>query len=245
MGAPVVERVVHLLAVVVAAAVVWLATGGLAWPARALTVVLVVLLPPLAVAQVGLVESEDVAAHRNAVYLSSAGVHWLLAGVAVWAGLASGFGVDGLGLIALPPLPVLAWSVGTILVLVAVVLVGRALGLRESPLLACLLPRTGKEKLGFAALAVSAGVCEEVVFRGFLLAALTVATGSAWVAAPLAAGAFGILHAYQRATGVARAAVLGLLLTVPFLATGSLIPSIIAHVGLDLLAGLWLGRRLV
>lgn len=244
MGAPVVERVVHVLAVVVAAAVVWLATGALAWPARALTVVLVVLLPPLAVAQVGMV-GEDVASHRNAVYLSSAGFHWLLAGVAVWAGLASGFGTDGLGLVALAPSAVLAWSVGTMLVLVAIVLAGRALGLRESPLLACLLPRTGKEKLGFAALAVSAGVCEEVVFRGFLVAALTAATGSVWVAAPLAAGAFGILHAYQRATGVARAAVLGFLLTVPFLATGSLIPSIIAHVGLDLFAGLWLGRRLV
>lgn len=245
MGAPVVERVVHVLAVVVAAAVVWLATGGLGWPARALTVVLVVVLPPLAVAQVGMVGGEDVAAHRNAVYLSSAGFHWLLAGVAVWAGLASGFGGDGLGLVALAPFSVLGWSVGMIPVLVALVLVGRALGLRESPLLAGLLPRTGKEKLGFVALAVSAGICEEVVFRGFLITALNGAIGSKWGAVLVAAGVFGLLHAYQRATGVARAAVLGLLLTVPFLATGSLIPSIVAHVGVDLLAGLWLGRRLV
>ncbi len=40
--------------------------------------------------------------------------------------------------------------------------------------------------------------------------------------------------------GALRAAALGALLALPLLLTGSLLPSMIAHAGIDILAGLWL-----
>jgi len=123
----------------------------------------------------------------------------------------------------------------------------RALRWQESPLLVHLLPRTCGEKLAFSALAVAAGTAEELLFRGFLLPALDTATGSAALAALLGSAVFGFLHNHQRLAGTARAATIGLLLALPVLATGSLLPSIAAHIATDLAAGLlladWLLRR--
>jgi len=123
----------------------------------------------------------------------------------------------------------------------------RALRWQESPLLVHLLPRTCGEKLAFSALAVAAGTAEELLFRGFLLPALDTATGSAALAALLGSAVFGFLHNDQRLAGTARAAAIGLLLALPVLATGSLLPSIAAHIATDLAAGLlladWLLRR--
>jgi len=92
-----------------------------------------------------------------------------------------------------------------------------------------------------------AGTAEELLFRGFLLPALDTATGSAALAALLGSAVFGFLHNHQRLAGTARAATIGLLLALPVLATGSLLPSIAAHIATDLAAGLlladWLLRR--
>ena len=56
---------------------------------------------------------------------------------------------------------------------------------------------------------------------------------------------FGAVHAYQGWSGAVRAGLLGFVFGVVVLLTGSVWPAVLAHAGLDLLAGLWLGRWLV
>ena len=46
-------------------------------------------------------------------------------------------------------------------------------------------------------------------------------------------------HFYQGAIGVWRAGLLGVVLAVTFIITGSMVPGMIAHFLIDALAGLW------
>lgn len=201
---------------------------------------LVAVLPPIMIAQVPLAEAVPELLPRPAVYLSSALALWaltLLAALAVWA---SGFDARTLGLVVLPPGELAAWTLGITLTGLAVQVAGRVLRFRESPILLHLLPRTRKEKAAFGLLSLSAGIGEELVFRSFLIPTLTLASGSAGVALLVSSTLFGLLHAYQRVVGALRAAALGAVLGVPFLLCGSVLPSMLAHTALDLLAGLWL-----
>jgi len=111
----------------------------------------------------------------------------------------------------------------------------RALAVQLRPV-AALLPRTGAERRTFALLALTAGVCEEVLYRGFGLAALRWAapgTGHAGLIAASAA-AFGLAHLYQGPVGVALTGLVGAYFAWLAIATGSLLPVILLHALLDL-----------
>jgi uncharacterized protein len=97
-----------------------------------------------------------------------------------------------------------------------------------------LIPVTTREKLTYAAAAVSAGICEEVVFRGWVLATLHSPVGLTGTTLVLVAAAiFGIAHAYQNAVGVILTTFAGLLFTALYLTTGSLLVPILLHVLID------------
>lgn len=99
-----------------------------------------------------------------------------------------------------------------------------------------LRPRTSRERRWLAAVAVTAGVCEEVVFRGFLffyVSRLLPGAGTL-VIVVLAAGVFSAAHAYQGWLGVAGTFGLGVVFGFVYLATGSLVPGIVMHSLLDL-----------
>jgi membrane protease YdiL (CAAX protease family) len=116
----------------------------------------------------------------------------------------------------------------------------------ESELVELLIPETRAEKL-WAVLLVApmAGICEEFLYRGYLLTQLTSWLGSplwAWVLSSLC---FGLGHVYQGAGGILRSSILGALLGLPVLRTGSLYPSMAAHFLIDAVALTWLGPRLL
>ncbi len=113
-----------------------------------------------------------------------------------------------------------------------------------SALRAKLIPRTGPEMLLFALLSLSAGICEEFVFRGYLVSRLSRLFGSMQAAALFSAVLFGFGHAAYGWTGMIRAALVGWVLTLPLFLVGSLFPSVVAHAAIDLLAGLWFLPRL-
>jgi uncharacterized protein len=229
------------LGLAAAVAIAWLASPDLPSPARLLTVLLVTFLPALMLLQGRALRDVDPAEMpRPAIYLSSSLTLWLLAGITLWVASQSGFTRDMLGLVALPPLPLLAWSVAATTGGVAILALGRTLRTRETSLVEHLMPSTPGEKLAFVGVSVTAGVCEELIFRAFLIPALTVVLGSLAGAVFVSSLVFGMLHAYQGSVGIVRTGILGLLLAIPFLATGSIVPSIIAHFALDLLAGIWL-----
>jgi len=239
------ERWPLLLLVGGSAALVWTATGELPWPARALTTFLLVPLPALLLLQARLIT--DVAdLPRLSLYASSAAAQWLLAVCTAVVAVASSITAYALGLDA----PVswtgqLAWAAALTAAAVGLNLASHRLGIRESPVLTHLLPRTRTERAAFVGLSLTAGFCEELVFRGFLITALYAASGSLVLALIVSSAAFGVVHAYQEPGGVARATLLGLLLATPFVLTGSLAASMVAHAAIDIVGGCWLGPRLL
>lgn len=97
-----------------------------------------------------------------------------------------------------------------------------------------LLPRNRAELPYGAALAVTAGIVEELLFRLALPALLFGITGSAPVAFLGAAIAFGLLHIYQGPLGMLFAFVLGLVFTAFYVLSGSILVPIVLHALIDL-----------
>jgi membrane protease YdiL (CAAX protease family) len=110
-----------------------------------------------------------------------------------------------------------------------------------------LLPRTAREKLLFAGVSVTAGITEELIYRGFLVRYLAAGPWGLSAAAALAVSsvAFGVAHAGQGVRGMLLTGVLGLLLGGLYLASGSLLLPILLHTLIDLraLAAAHLARR--
>jgi uncharacterized protein len=101
------------------------------------------------------------------------------------------------------------------------------------------LPRRGVEILLWVAVSVSAGICEEVVFRGYFQRQFEAFTGSKWISLFLQAVLFGISHGYQGVQACVKIAIFGALFGLLALWRGSLRPGIIAHAGSDILSGIF------
>ena len=100
-----------------------------------------------------------------------------------------------------------------------------------------LLPRTPAELKLFLALSLGAGVCEEIVSRGYLLAYFDSLVGSA--GAVLASSLlFGLDHAYQGIAGIMKTGVWGLLYAGAYMATDSLLAPMLLHVLIDAASGM-------
>jgi membrane protease YdiL (CAAX protease family) len=100
-----------------------------------------------------------------------------------------------------------------------------------------LLPRSAGERRLFTVVGVTAGVCEEWLYRGFFLAVVAALGGGGLPQAALvgvAAGAFGLAHAYQGLTGVLTTGVLGGVMALLYLETGSLLLPVLLHAAIDL-----------
>ncbi len=99
-----------------------------------------------------------------------------------------------------------------------------------------LLPRTTDERLVFAVLAITAGVCEEVLFRGFGFAYVRFVWPGASDTAVivLTSVPFGFAHLYQGVRGVVLTGLVGAAFASMVLATGSLLVPIAAHAMVDL-----------
>jgi len=108
-----------------------------------------------------------------------------------------------------------------------------------------LLPVNFLEYLPYAALAITAGVCEEFVYRGFAIAAFSKVGLPLWVVVILSSLLFGLAHAYQGRSGIVSTGIFGVLLAVGRLWIGSLVPVMMWHAGLDLAAGIAAPRYLL
>lgn len=98
-------------------------------------------------------------------------------------------------------------------------------------------PRTSLEHCRFKILSVTAGVTEEIIFRGFLIA--TFSLFLPMIAAAIAAVIlFGLGHIYQGVSGVLRTSLIGGVLAAIYLLGGSLWPAILFHILIDLTAGI-------
>ena len=101
-----------------------------------------------------------------------------------------------------------------------------------------LIPRTRREKSYFVATALAAGICEEIVFRGFLLYVLIriFPELSPFLLAALAGACFGAAHFYQGIKGVIKTGLLGILFGFLYISTGSLYLCMAVHFLFDISA---------
>jgi membrane protease YdiL (CAAX protease family) len=112
-----------------------------------------------------------------------------------------------------------------------------ATGSVRSASIMALLPRMIGEHVVWIAVALSAGICEEIVYRGYFQSQLAAMTRSTFAGIALQAVLFGIAHASQGWSSMLRFAFYGALFGIVAGARRSLAPTILAHTMIDLAGG--------
>jgi uncharacterized protein len=100
-----------------------------------------------------------------------------------------------------------------------------------------LTPVTGVEMMLFLILCISAGISEELVFRGYLQQQFARMGGRTWVGIALSAAIFGGAHGYEGIAGVLLIAAYGAMFGVLALLRRSLRTGMIAHAWHDSISG--------
>jgi membrane protease YdiL (CAAX protease family) len=101
------------------------------------------------------------------------------------------------------------------------------------------LPQRALEILLWIGVSISAGFCEELVFRGYFQKQFETFTRRRWVALVLQAVLFGIAHGYQGVEACLKIACFGALYGLLAVWRKSLRPGMIAHAGSDILSGIF------
>jgi membrane protease YdiL (CAAX protease family) len=100
-----------------------------------------------------------------------------------------------------------------------------------------ILPQSSVELLPYLALAITAGLCEEFLYRGFAMAVLLHLGLQTWVAVLISSVLFGLAHSYQGRGGIVMTLLIGLILGASRIAYDSLVPAIFWHSAVDIVAG--------
>jgi membrane protease YdiL (CAAX protease family) len=98
------------------------------------------------------------------------------------------------------------------------------------------VPGTVRQFRFFASLSVTAGVVEEIVYRGFVIWYLTIFMPG-WAAVILSSLFFGLGHSYQGKSGAVRTGLVGLVFAVLYVVSGSIWLPIVGHAIFDILQG--------
>jgi membrane protease YdiL (CAAX protease family) len=171
---------------------------------------------------------------------------WVITGLVAWRALARGLSAGTLGLANYGGASAILGSLALAAFIGALHWlnlrrVGRSPGkaLELMRLLARrILPANSVELLPYCALAMTAGVCEEFLYRGFAMAALSRVGFPAWSVVILTAVLFGLAHVYQGRSGILGTFVMGILFGGIRLAYDTLVPVMMVHIVVDLVAGI-------
>jgi membrane protease YdiL (CAAX protease family) len=216
----------------------------------ALAIVLVAVVPLTAPLERRFHRSNPNTARKLLFYGLTMLLAWGLTAVAVWT-----YGWDGLidadapvrAWLPAPAVPVLAAPVVVYFAIALMPLAQSLRGLRwrrayagalrrHGADLAGLLPNTAVERFAFVPFALTAGICEEALYRGFMIRFLHEGPLALPIVGALAAStlAFGLGHLYQGWKGVLRTSIAGLGLGLMFLLSGNLILAMIVHALVDM-----------
>ena len=99
-------------------------------------------------------------------------------------------------------------------------------------------PASVTELAVWIALSITAGFCEELIFRGYLQQQCIALTRNVWLGAAISALIFGLAHAYQGVSGVLLITLYGVLFSVLAQQRGSLRAGIFAHAWQDSFIGI-------
>jgi CAAX protease family protein len=190
-------------------------------------------------------EPADVPRVRLWLYRQGIAIQWTLAAAVVVLWVWQGRGWASLGVVPRMTWGLIGVAVG-FAIIVGFVMVQRRTALQDDEALERMrrqmrnvermMPRSDLEMRWFGWLAVTAGVCEELLYRGYLLWYL--GTWFGLVPAVLIASlVFGVGHAYQGPRGIAITTVVGVFMCAIYLLTGSLVACVVIHTLMDLNAG--------
>ena len=191
---------------------------------------------------------------RITLYLSTIAFQWSAVGIAGWRAWAHGYTRVELGLGTGPNLfrSVLAGVCGTIILSSLHWINFRRMGrlidklpARVHAMAVRILPQSTPERWPFLALAITAGCCEEFLYRGFAMAAFARAGFATWASVVVSSLLFGAAHLYQGRGGSIGTGLLGLLFGAFRVLTGSFLPVAAWHAGIDIIAGFAGTRYLV
>jgi membrane protease YdiL (CAAX protease family) len=182
---------------------------------------------------------------RLSLYASTIGFQWAAVAVVAWRSWARGLRLEELGLVVHG-----RWRILIAAFVGAATLgglqwfnlrrMGRSSGkAREfmQVLAERILPQSRLELVPFLALAVTAGICEEFLYRGFAMAALTRAGLPAWSVVLLSSILFGLAHLYQGRGGLLSTLVIGTVFGTARIAYDGLVPVMLWHFAVDAVAG--------
>lgn len=191
----------------------------------------------------------DAGRERYGIYVAGSLQQWLLLALItspLWlvsvliGGTPADTHLSDLGLTTpIAPQAMLNWTAALAIAMAAVAWIANAaeeaLKIPPTRLQLLLPPRTTGETITFALLvAPTAGFVEEVLFRDMLLPFAIDQTGDVWLGIAAASAIFGIVHAPQGVIAVIATALMGAVLAVGFVYSGSLWPCIIAHALYDM-----------
>lgn len=182
---------------------------------------------------------------RLSLYASTIAFQWFAVAVVAWRSWAHGFTAVQLGLTVQNRASIVVASImGAALIAVLQWLnlrrVGRIPIESRGPLQVLaerILPQSTVELLPYLALAITAGLCEEFLYRGFAMAAFMRVGFQDWAVVLVSSVLFGLAHSYQGRGGVVMTLLIGILLGTSRLAYGSLVPAIFWHSSVDVVAG--------
>ena len=115
----------------------------------------------------------------------------------------------------------------------------RVLGRGHAASIQSYLPQRAIEILLWIGVSVSAGICEEFVFRGYFQKQFEAYTHTKWLGLILQSVLFGVSHGYQGVQACAQIAIFGSLYGALALWRKSLRPGMMAHAGSDILSGIF------
>jgi uncharacterized protein len=161
-------------------------------------------------------------------------MQWLIFLMNSVAAHSEGTGLVGLGFKKIRAMD-FAWAIafllGANLLLSGLAWVLAQVGLPMPGELAMLIPTTFPGRIIWVLVSLSAGICEEAAFRGYLMTRIRfVGQTKSWIIpVVLSSLAFGACHAYQGLPGLIVITVYGVMFALLYLRTGSLWPCVIAH----------------
>jgi uncharacterized protein len=185
--------------------------------------------------------------HRVHGYLLTIAIEWLLVAFIAWGARFGGASLRTLSGAFAPTGRSVLRDLGIALafLLVAQIVLGATTGIvghfilsDVNKVLERFLPHTVLEFAVYLLLALTAGICEEMIFRGYLQRQFTVWTGSAAVGIALQGVVFGMAHAYQGPGMIIVIAAYGGLFGVLTWWRKSLRPGMAAHFIQDAVGGL-------
>jgi membrane protease YdiL (CAAX protease family) len=189
-------------------------------------------------------------ADRLSLYGSTIAFQWIIVAFVAWRAYSRKVNLSELGLVVSDSWKVIGVAAVLTLMLCAIQFASLRRILRMSvgergPVFGIterIMPHSSEELLVFTALACTAGLSEEFLYRGFVFAVFARMLSN--TAAPMAVAAivssiwFGVAHLYQGRRGIITTFVVGMIFCLARIFTGSLLPPIVAHIGVDFVAGL-------